>query len=352
MKSVCYFGCFDPQFSRNKIYIHGLTQNHVEVRICNSQKKFPWNVLELWRQYQKVKQTVDVIIVGYPCHFDVILAKIISRKPIIFDALCSLLDPAVFSRSLHLQSKRHVYRAKILDYLSFFFAHCVLVESNQQKEFCIKQYGFSDNKFRVMYTGADDRIFYPETLKSKLKKYTVVFRGKFLPEAGIEYILQAATLLKKEPIQFIIIGNGRDLPKVIEYLHELRPQNLILIENNVSADMLRNYCATADILLGQFAKNDRLNRTIPHKAYEAMALKKPYLTADYPAIRGVMNDQESCLLVPPANPQAITNAIMQLINNKQLRTSLSENGNRNYLKKYNPYQLGKQLVIIMETINT
>ena len=66
----------------------------------------------------------------------------------------------------------------------------------------------------------------------------------------------------------------------------------------------------ADIVLGIFGESVKTMRVIPNKAYEALAMSLPLVTADTPAIRELL-DERSAVLVPAADPQAIADALLE-----------------------------------------
>ena len=53
---------------------------------------------------------------------------------------------------------------------------------------------------------------------------------------------------------------------------------------------------------------------IPNKVYECVALKKPVITGDTPAIRELFDDSE-LFLIPTSSPEAIAKAILEVKSN-------------------------------------
>jgi glycosyltransferase involved in cell wall biosynthesis len=64
--------------------------------------------------------------------------------------------------------------------------------------------------------------------------------------------------------------------------------------------------------------------TSPLKLFEYMALGKPIVSADVPAIRSVLTSGESALLVPPGDVAALAAAVRQLMEQPALATRLGE----------------------------
>ena len=57
---------------------------------------------------------------------------------------------------------------------------------------------------------------------------------------------------------------------------------------------------------------------IPNKAYHALACGAPLITADTPAARELLRDEENALLVPPGDPAALAEAMRRLAADPEL----------------------------------
>ena len=57
---------------------------------------------------------------------------------------------------------------------------------------------------------------------------------------------------------------------------------------------------------------------IPNKAFQALACGAPLVTADTPAVRELLSDGESALLVPPGDPAALAAALRRLASDPAL----------------------------------
>jgi glycosyltransferase involved in cell wall biosynthesis len=315
-----------------------------------SHARFPFNVVSLITAYAKIKSKTNIVIVGYGSFLLVPLAKLIAGVPVVYDALCPLIDPAIYSRSLHKKSILHLWRARFFDWLTFNLSDLVLLESNAQKKFVSKTYSISQSKLAVVYTGADDTFIHSGELSIN-PPTQVVFRGKFLPEAGVEYILQAAKLLENENISFTIIGNGFELKKIRTLYEKLQLSKVALVTKNLNFTELHRSLCNAAIMLGQFANNDRLNRTIPHKAFEAMALGKPYITADYPPMHEVLEHGNNGWLIKPADAHELAQSILTMSSNVKLRRMLSNNAYSTYNNRFHPKKLGEILGQCLEKLS-
>src|SRR3989338_6593595 len=344
--TVCYFGVYDSEFSRNKIYMRGLRETGVQIIECNDQSR---RLLKYWRLFRKhwpVRNKYNIMVVGYPGHVIVPFARFISSKPIIFDALGTLYEAEIFSHKAGLLKR---LKMKCIDWLAIKSAHIVIVESEPQRQFLIHKFGGNKDKFKVVYTGVDDNIFHFDVSIKKEPVFTVLFRGRLTPEAGMRHIILAARILCREDIRFRIIGFGvceKEIEQQIEYL---KLENIDLISKILSSEELAKRMNECHISLGQFENNDRLKRTIPHKMFESLAMKIPYITGIAEGVQELLRDGENCLMVNLADPQDIAQKVLLLKNNLILRAKFAEKGYCTYQEKFTPKILGNKLRKICES---
>jgi len=79
---------------------------------------------------------------------------------------------------------------------------------------------------------------------------------------------------------------------------------------------------------------------IPNKAFQALACGTPLVTADTPAARELLVNEQSALLVPAADPGALVAAMRRLATDAGLRQSLSASGRRAYETQASEQVLG------------
>ncbi len=195
MKTLC-FGSYDPNYPRNRVIIKGLRENGVEVTECNDLSK-------IWLRYpnliRKYKSDYDAMIVCHPGHVNIPLAKMLTKleaKPLIFDAFISEYDTNVFDRKLvregSLKSKFYFY----LDKIACMLSDVVLLDTDEHINYFHKKFGIKKEKFRRIFIGADDAVFYPRKIEGKDGVFIVTLHGTFIPLQGIQYVVKAAKLLE------------------------------------------------------------------------------------------------------------------------------------------------------------
>jgi glycosyltransferase involved in cell wall biosynthesis len=234
----------------------------------------------------------------------------------------------------------------LIDWLAFKLSNLVLVETNEQKKYLVKKFKIKPEKFARLFTGANDSIFCPDGGVKKEDKFTVLFRGRLLPEAGVKYILEAAKILENENIRFLILGFGLLEKEIRKQIEDLNLKNLKLISERLSIEELRRKMLSAHVGIGQIENHERLERTVPYKASEYLAIKLPYINGNGQGIKELLRDRENCLLVKLADPKDLADKIMELKNDPVLSKKIADNGYELYREKLTPLALGRELLSI------
>ena len=102
--------------------------------------------------------------------------------------------------------------------------------------------------------------------------------------------------------------------------------------------------------LGIFGTGAKARRVIPNKAFQAMACAAPLVTADTPAARELLVDEESALLVPPGDPDALAGAVRRLAADSKLTLRIAAGGRAAYEREASEAVLGARWRTIIERL--
>ena len=97
----------------------------------------------------------------------------------------------------------------LLDKYSAKLSDICLFDTNEHIKHFSENFALNPSKFRRIFVGADDDIFYPRKVKRKDDGFTVFWYGTYIPLHGAEHIVRAAKILEKDKdIRFIMVGCG------------------------------------------------------------------------------------------------------------------------------------------------
>ena len=347
---ICYFTLTNNIPPRDIVYLDGLKENGVEIIECKDHSPSWRKFLTLYKKHKLIKNDYDILMVGYTAHILVPFARLISRKKIVFNALSSLYEGIVVSRQQSSPlSFRGIY-CWLVDFFAFHLAHLSLLESQNQVSYVAKKFFVPRRKLLKSWTGVSNQDFFYDPALPKLKDFTILFRGGFLPESGIQYAVEASKILQKENIKFRIIGTGLMSHQVEKMLNSFDSKNMEWIKDRLPDTELRKKMQECHLSLGQLSNHPRLNRTIPHKAFESAAMKIPYLTARNKAVLELFKDNETCFGCNPADAQDLADKILWIKNNYETAQKVAENAYQLYLHKLIPKILAKNMLDYIRTI--
>lgn len=384
---VCFWGIFIEDnckdFFRSYVFINGLKKFGLKVGVCNKDISWLYRAL-LLKKYKNIKNKLliylelaiiflikffiylflcakfiikhnscDVIITGYEYDQDVIWAKALARlfnKKLIFNALNSNYETSVIDRG---KIKKDSFSGKHLldiDRVSFKYPDIIIVDTNQHKKYFSDTFNSDINKYRVIYVGADEKIFNVHYNKNrKDDSFKVVFYSIYTPLHGVEYIVDAANILRHEKIEFMLIGNGQCREDIEKKIKNLKLNNIELLgylKTTPLVEELKKY----DIGLGIFGKTEKCSRVIPNKVFQMMMFGLPVITGDTAAIREVFKDKEHCIFCKVADGADLAEKIMLLKNNKELRNKIAKNGKELVLTRFNTDEISEKLYNIINEL--
>lgn len=347
--TVCYFGIYNPSYSRNRIFIKGLRQNGAEVIECATVLKGILKYFDLIKKHWKIRKQYDVLVVGYPGQQSVILARFLTKKPIIFDALVSLYDSMVNDREVIRRGGVKAVYYFILDWLASTLANKVIFDTNAHVDYFVKIFHLNRNKLKRIFIGSDDDVLYPMLREDKDGDFFIHFHGCFNPLQGVEYIIKAAKILEKENIKFDIIGTGQKTAEMKELTKKLRVKNITFIDY-IPYETLKDSIAKASVSLGVFGNTEKATRVIPNKVYEALAARSSIITGRTPAVIELLTDRKNVLLCNMADAVDLANKILELKNNNELRESIAKQGYDLFKSKLTPRMASAELLILIKDL--
>jgi glycosyltransferase involved in cell wall biosynthesis len=348
---VCLAGTFDPEFPRNRLLAELLAGTGFEITRCH---------VRLWGQREEAivrrgrllltlralhvyprlawkfltSPRPDVVLVAYPGHFDMPLVARLARwrgARVVFDAYLSLYGTIVEDRALVPPRAPTARIAAWADRSACRLADAVLVDTPQSGTYLAERSGVPGERFRTLWVGAQQAIFRPQPDLRPVAAQ-VLFYGTFIPLHGVTTIVRAAKLLESEGVTFRIIGSGQETAATDLLVTELLPSNVELLPR-IPLSELPGEIARATLCLGIFGTSDKARRVVPNKLFECLAVGRPVLTADTPAVRAAFTQAEVAL-APAGDPRALAAEIRALMADDPRREALGRAGHARFLADY------------------
>lgn len=347
---ICYIN-FNLNNPRDQITLRGLRENGIIIKEIADKTPGWKKYINIAREYRAVRKDYDLIMVGYTGSILVIFMKLLAQKKIVYNALATFYDSMIVSRQKGKIFSLSFIWYYLIDFLAFRFADKSFLECQTQKDLVVRLFRIKPDKISVHFVGTDDQQFYFDPDIPKLNQFTVVFRGAFLPEAGAEVVVLAAKELEGANIKVRIIGRGLLQRKIETLAQKLRPANVELIMEKLPIEILRNKMLECHLSLGQLADHPRVQTTIPHKVFESMSMKLPYLTGDNKGVMEIVEDNQTCFTVPPGDYHRLAQKIINLRDHPEDLERVAENAHQLYQREFTPKILAQKIIEKLDFIN-
>lgn len=336
---ILYVAGREQSYSRTRIVYKALQKQGFDAIGCfPPDKSFKHYPSLIWRAVRQAR-SCDLIVVGFYGQLVLPFIKLFTLKPIIFDMYIATFDTMVHDRSKARQNSLKAWLYKQSDMLSCKLSKRLILETHDHIRDFAQKFKVKEEKFRRIFLAVDDEGIYPRDLAKDTDKFLVHFHGEYAPFHGVKTILQAADLLKKEDIQFQIIGKGITYEADQQLARELNLQNVKFIDP-VPYDTLADYMAKADVCLGIFGGNERMLRVTTNKVIESIAMAKPLITGRNEPVQELLTHEKNVYLVERANATELAKAILRLKRDAALRESIAKAGYDVFLQNCTLDKLG------------
>jgi len=165
----------------------------------------------------------------------------------------------------------------------------------------------------------------PEAIKESLgiKKEPLIVGsiGALTREKGHQYLLRAALkVIRIYPKAiFLLVGDGTERPNLEKTASSLGIKNSVIF-----AGMRKDVPEILSII--DVFVLPSLNEGLPMALLEAQAAQIPVVATRVGAIPDVLEDGVTGILIKPKEPEAISNAVIQILSNRKVATEMAQRG--------------------------
>jgi glycosyltransferase involved in cell wall biosynthesis len=226
--------------------------------------------------------------------------------------------------------------------------------SNYVRDGVLSSVPIDQGKIHVLPPGIslekyDKGLYDKNSLKNKYNipndSIIIGMAGRMTPGKGHEDYLSAVSALRNsmnKKITYLVIGSAsygeEDYEKQIRRLAgELNVEDIVRFTGFI--DNIPEILSVLDIFV--FPSHEESFGII---ILEAMAMELPVIASRNAGVLDIVIHEETGLLVPPKEPDALANAIKQLVENQDLRSRLGKAGRKRVEKNYRIDDIISQLI--------
>ena len=197
---------------------------------------------------------------------------------------------------------------------------------NKSKEIFITPFGVDTEKFKNLNIEKKENEITIGIVKTLTEKYGIEYLIKAIKE--LENILDIENYKK---IRLLIYGKGELKNKLEDLTKELQIEDKVIFKGYISNEDVPKALNEMDIFVVPSILD---SESFGVAAVEAMACEIPVIASSVGGLKEVIVDKETGYLVPKKDHKEIAKYLKKLILDKNLRTSLGENGRKRVLENY------------------
>jgi glycosyltransferase involved in cell wall biosynthesis len=162
------------------------------------------------------------------------------------------------------------------------------------------------------------------------KEIVLGYIGRLSEEKGLKYLIQAGSKLTHTglPLKIMIIGSGPQKPEMESLVQQMSLQNKVVFSG--FQKYVEKILPAMDIFV-----LPSLTEGTPMALLEAMACGVPVVASAVGEIPNIIDSGKNGILIPPANPEKIAEAVLTICRNNDFRTKLSETAKETIRSKFN-----------------
>lgn len=143
-------------------------------------------------------------------------------------------------------------------------------------------------------------------------KFVAIYAGIHGLAQGLETILEAASLLQKNPdIHILLIGDGPKKAELLTLANAYNLPNLTMMPEK-PREQIPDYLSASDVALIPLKKADIFKGALPSKIFDAWACARPILLSIDGEARSVVESVNGGLFIPPEDPAKMADALIGL----------------------------------------
>ena len=196
--------------------------------------------------------------------------------------------------------------------------------------------GLNKEKLEIIPFGVDTSFFRPFNVQKDTAIFQILSIGYLIERKGFEYLIRALKEVLKvhNNVHLKIVGSGPLENKIKKLIKDLKLENNVQILSNLSDQkLLETYNSSNLFVLPSITDSQGNTEGLGVVLLEAMACKLPVIASNIGGIPDIVNDGETGLLVPEKDTIGMSQSIIKLIENEDLRENLTFKG-YNMVKEY------------------
>ena len=206
------------------------------------------------------------------------------------------------------------------------------------------------SKVKTFRLGVDPAAFLPRAVRTRIpgEPFRLIFVGGLGPAKGLHVLIETVDLLRERSrrIELLIVGEGPARRSLEELIRERGLDAEVRLFGACNHDRIADLYDRSDaFVLASFAEG------LPVVLMEAMAMQLPCVSTWITGIPELIESGKNGLLVPPAQPVAIAEAVERLIDDPEFARRLGAAARDTIVSRYDLARNVEQLAEAFSTMS-
>lgn len=252
-----------------------------------------------------------------------------AHSPTSVTLFASLLSGIPFSFTAHAKDIYTSSKDKLKRKIEH--ARFITTCTSHNVDYLTKIAGNSSTPICCVYHGIDIGLFQQQRVIPPTPPYKILTIARMTEKKGLPTLYRALKILQEKGVPFnhTLIGDGDDRDKILNLVSSLDlDKNCKWIGAQTHEEVVR-YFRKSDlfVLACEIAKSGDRDG-IPNVLVESLAMGVPALSTEVSAIPEILLNEKTGITVPPSEPEAMSEAILRMVTDRELRHKLITNGRK------------------------
>lgn len=222
----------------------------------------------------------------------------------------------------------------------FSSAHYILSISEYNKQQLLS-FGCPEEKLVDLKIGIDTDRFRPNPRSDESQKLTLLSVGRLKKAKGYTTAIEAIASLPAElqrRVEYLIIGAGEDEQEFKELVENYGLTEIIRFVGGIPNSEIHHYYQQADIFI-----HPSYAEALPVVIMEAQSMALPVIATDVGSVNELVENERTGMLIQPGDVQALTDSLIMLIKDSELRKRLCKRARQKIIAQHNLHTQNQKL---------
>ncbi|RCJ32888.1 glycosyl transferase family 1 [Nostoc minutum NIES-26] len=219
----------------------------------------------------------------------------------------------------HPGDRNNVFGSDYTKRIAFYRSQQMIVHAESLKKTLTQDFRIPQQRVNILPHGELGSLYQRRAKENYIQRepYTLLFFGRIWPYKGLNYLLEALPLIatKIPEVKLIIAGRGENIQQY--FPHGLDSKRIETIDNFIPEEDVAALFQRATISVLPYIEASQSG-----VAALSYGMGTPIVASDVGGLKEVIKHEKDGLLVPPGDVQALANAIIRLLSDRELQEKI------------------------------